>query len=140
MSNDIFSSGNVMTATITGLKEAQDRLSNVAAGVSPTGLRPTLTLATGMVHRYLLGLGADYPPIALRGVLPVRTGRLKNSFFWVVENSGNQLVGRVTSNVDYGPTVEARRGFAARTVEDMRGPVNDLLAAEVSRVVTRGTK
>ena len=138
MTNEVFSAGNVMTASVQGLKEAQDRLTNVANGVSPNGLRGTLLLATGMVHRYLLGLGADHPPVELRGVLPVRTGRLKNSLFFMVEDNGSGLVGRITSNITYGPVVEARRGFMARTVEDMRGPANDLLQAEVYRVVTRG--
>lgn len=140
MTNEIFGAANVMGASITGLKEAQDRLTAVAAGVSPNGLRPTLTLATGMVHRYLLNLGADHPPTYEGGVLPVWSGRLKNSLFWLVENQGSSLVGRVTSNLVYGPVSEGRHGFMQKTVWDMRGPVQELLSAEVSRVVTRGTK
>ena len=130
----------VMSTSITGLKETQDRLTNIAAGVSPSGLRPALTLATGMVHRYLLGLGADHPPTYAPGVLPVWSGRLKNSFFWKVDQEGSGLVGRVTTNLEYAHVSEARHGFAQRTVWDMRGPVNELLSAEVSRVVTRGSK
>ncbi len=130
-----------MSVSVTGLREAQDRLTATQLAVSPSGgLRSLVTLATGMVHRYLLGLGADHPPIGMTGVLPVQTGRLKNSLFWVVESKGNSLTGRVTSNVAYAPAVEARRGFMARTVRDQRGPVNDLLSARISSQITRGTK
>lgn len=147
MANDVFASGNgplyggAMTVSVQGLKDAQDRLTGAALAVSPSGgLRSTLLLATGMVHRYLLGLGADHPPIDQKGVLPVQTGRLKNSLFWLVESKGNSLVGRVTSNVAYAPAVEDRRGFMAKTVKDQRGPVNDLISADINRKITRGTK
>jgi hypothetical protein len=98
-----------------------------------------MNLAVGMVHRYLLGLGQDSPPLGQKGVLPVITGRLKNSFFWLVENKGDALTGRITSNIAYGPVTEDRRGFIAKTVKDQTPKVNELLRAKVEKVITRKT-
>jgi hypothetical protein len=135
--NSAFSAGNVMTVSIEGLKEAQADLDRIAAGISGNGLKAKLSLATGMVHRYLIGLGRVDYEIGQPGVLPVKSGRLKNSMFWQVTGGGNNLLGRVTSNVAYAAKKEDMYGFMAKTVKDQEGPVNDLLSAEISRLITR---
>lgn len=137
-SNSPFDSANVMSVSVEGLADAQRLLSAAEHAADPRGgLRNSLTLATGMVHRYVISLGQDHPPLGMVGVLPVQTGRLKNSLFWLVESKDGGLVGRVTSNVAYAPSVEARRGFMGRTVRDMRGPVQELLAADIDAKITR---
>lgn len=134
--SNLFSSENVMTASIQGLADAQRLLSTAEYAADPNGgLRNSLALAAAMVHRYVIGLGQDHPPLGQVGVLPVVTGRLKNSLFWLADGQ----VGRVTSNIAYGPAVEARRGFMAKAADDMRGPVNDLLAADIDTQITRAS-
>lgn len=136
MANDLFAAGNVMRVSVDDLRQAQQNLQRIDAQTDPSrGLRSVMRLAAAMVHRYLLGLGRDRPPVGTTGVLPVITGRLKNSFFWQVEGRGNDLTGAVVSNVDYGAEVEGRRGFLARTVRDQEQPVNDLFAQYVRGVV-----
>lgn len=136
MPNDVFGEGNVMSVSVQGLREAQAELSRVSQAVDPNGgLSSVMALAAGQVHRYLMGLSRDRPGPG-QGVLPVITGRLKNSIFWEVKRSGGQVTGIIASNVDYGPDVEARRGFMARAARDQEGPVNDLFASYVGRVVT----
>lgn len=139
MPNNAFSASNVMSISVEGLKEAQDNLTRINNELNPNGMRATLNLAAGIVHRYLIGLGQDHPPIQQRGVLPVQTGRLKNSFFWGVEVKGAEATGFVRSNIAYGPRVNDRRQFVERTVRDMTGPVNDLVAARVEQVISRKT-
>ncbi len=138
MADSVFAVGNVMTVSIEGLKEAQDKLANAAAAVSPDGgLNKNMAIATGMVHRYLMSLGRDNPPLEQTGVLPVVSGRLKNSLYWFVKGAGNSSVGRVTSNIAYGPKTETRRLFMARAVRDMREPVNRLIAVNLTRQIER---
>lgn len=124
--------------SIEGMPEAQGKLNNAAAAVSPDGgLNKNMAMATGMVHRYLLSIARDRPPVGQTGVLPVISGRLKNSLYWYVKGAGSSSVGRVTSNVEYGPKVEARRQFLARTVRDMREPVNRLITVNLTRQIER---
>lgn len=128
-----------INVSVKGTEAAKARLSAVADSISPQGgLRPALQLATGMVHRYLIGLGRDYPPVGQQGVLPVQTGRLKNSFFWLVESRGNDLVGRVATNLEYAAGVDARRLFMERVVRDQAGPVNDLLGTQINLSINKG--
>lgn len=138
-SNNPFSASEVMTVSVQGLREAQANLERINAELNPNGMRSTLNLAAGMVHRYLMGLGQDTPPIQQRGVLPVITGRLKNSFFWGVRVQAGEAVGFVQSNIAYGPRVNDRRQFVERTVKDMEQPVLDLVGARVEQVISRKT-
>lgn len=102
------------------------------SGKGRGGLRNALTLAAGLVHRHLIGLGRDHPPTYQQGVLPVWSGRLKNSFFTPpVTGEGNNLVSSVVSNLEYGPVSNARHGFMQQTVSDTRQPVNSLIASEM---------
>lgn len=119
-----------MSVKTTGMKEALARLDRAKAGTAGNGLAPAIQLATGQTHRYLLSLSASGTPPTTPGVLPVVSGRLKNSFFWTARGT----VGLVGSNIAYGPAVEARRGFLSRTVRDMEKPINGLVAAHVSKV------
>lgn len=137
MADSVFGSDQVMTITVQGLKEAQDRLTKAAQGVQPSGLARPMTLAVGMVHRYLLGLSRAGTPPTAQGILPVKTGRLRNSFFFQVRRNSGGVTGLVGSNVLYGPQVEERRRFLLRTVRDQERPVNDLFSAHI-RTVTNG--
>jgi hypothetical protein len=121
---------------VRGVEETQRALDRVADGVRPGGgeLHNVLTLAAGQTHRYLMGLSRDRPPMGMVGVLPVITGRLKNSFFWRVERRGRDLAGVVATNLEYAQPVEARREFLARTVRDMEAPVNALMAQHIGRL------
>ena len=133
MANDIFSAGQVMTVSVTGLAEAQRELTALAASLDPGsgGLRNLMSIAAGQVHRYILGLGRDRPPVGETGVLPVITGRLKNSLYWTVQAARDGINGLVVSNVEYGAEVEARREFMKKAARDMEQPVNDLFASYV---------
>jgi len=99
-----------------------------APGAARGGMRTALALAAGLVHRHLIGLGRDHPPINEQGVLPVWTGRLKNSFFTPpVQGQGNSLFSQVASNIEYGALSNSRHAFMERTVRDTRGPANSLV-------------
>ena len=139
MPNNAFSASNVMTTSIQGLKEAQDRLTAVNAALNPNGLRSTLNLAAGLVHRYLIGLGQDHPPLGQVGVLPVISGRLKNSLFFLVENQGGVPVGRVTTNLAYAGVVNDVRQFMERAAKDTQAAVHELLADYVADVTVNRT-
>jgi len=134
--DSVFGSDQVMTISVQGLKEAQDRLTRAAQGVQPQGLARPMSLAVGMVHRYLLGLKRSGTPPTAQGILPVVSGRLANSFFFQVRRSGASITGLVASNVLYGAKVEERRRFLLKTVRDQERPVNDLLSAHI-RTVTQ---
>lgn len=134
MADSVFGSDQVMTISVQGLKEAQDRLTKAAQGVQPQGLARPMTLAVGMVHRYLLGLSRSGTPPTAQGILPVVTGRLRNSFFFQVRRNSGSVTGLVGSNVLYGPAVEERRRFLLRTVRDIERPVNNLLSAHIRTV------
>jgi len=99
----------------------------------PNDLSAVMAIAAGNVHRYLMGISKDTPPVGESGVLPVITGRLKNSLFWTVQTAGNDQHGVVFSNIVYGAIVEARRGFMRRATQDMTKPVNDLFANYIGR-------
>lgn len=121
--NSIFGAGVVNTVEIRGLEEAQRTLNAQLQRVDPRGgLRDTMTLATGMLHRYATG------------IVHVRTGRLKNSIFWQVESAGNSIIGRVGTNVAYAQAEHARGGahaFFARTVAEEGPSVNSLFAGRI---------
>lgn len=103
-----------------------------APGAARGGLRSGLALAAGYVHRHLIGLGRDHPAVDEQGVLPVWSGRLKNSFYTPpVEGQGNSLVSAVVSNIEYGALSNERHDFLGHTVDDTRKRVNSLVRGEL---------
>ena len=124
-----------VSMTVRGIDSAIGELQRVEVGFGDPRMLALLNLAAGSVHRYLMGLGRDNPPIDETGVLPVITGRLKNSFFWGSGRQGGAPVGFVATNLIYAREVEQRRGMLARTLRDMERPVNDLFASYANRVV-----
>jgi hypothetical protein len=135
---DVFAAGNVMRVSITGLREAQQRLIRANDALSPRGTEGTMRLAVGAVHRYLMGLKRDTPPRGAQGILPVITGRLANSMFMRVQVQSGGVTGIVATNVDYAVSVERRRQFMARTARAMQRPVQQLFQQHVRMVVSRG--
>lgn len=131
MPNDVF---DMELQGVGDVRRALERIERAAR--ADGDLRSLMGLATGLVHRYMMGISADRPPRGQTGVLPVITGRLKNSFFTEVQRQGaNDVIGLVASNINYGPPVERRRRFVERTTRETEGPVNDLVGAEIRSVV-----
>ena len=125
---------NDITVSVTGIDETLRAMDDLARSIAPGGgLRDVMGIAAGMTHRYLMGLGKDRPPIGETGVLPVISGRLKNSLYWTVQAAGDGVNGLVASNIAYGADVEARRQFMDKTAKDMERPVNDLFTAWLGR-------
>lgn len=121
---------------IEGLPEAIAGLERLENGLND--LSTVMSLAAGQVHRYLIN------------IVPVRTSRLKNSFFPDTKGQGNSIVGIVATNVEYAARVnygfkqKDKRGrqynqegshFIERTIEAQEGPVNDLFAVYVGGLV-----
>lgn len=116
--NNIFARGNVMSAEIDGLIEAQEAIDKIAKNVSKEGMRGELEKVLDRLRKYA------------RSVVHVDTSRLRNSIFTDIESGGNSLIGHVATNIEYSVFEEARGGdhaFFGRTVED-EGPraANDL--------------
>ncbi|MFZ2423495.1 MAG: hypothetical protein WA029_20360 [Anaerolineae bacterium] len=128
--NSIFSAGQVMAASVHGLREAQRELTRLSRSVSADDapMRGQMQLALLQMQRYALG------------ITHVRTGRLKNSIFTAIEHEGNTLRGYVATNVNYA-WYEERRGhehaFFERTVREEGPAVNSLLDRPV-RVLLGG--
>lgn len=122
--NNLFDPEFVNAADIGDLEELQAELQRLLFEVSPQrGLRDTMRLAIGMLHRYATG------------IVHVDKGRLKNSIFWNLESpAGNDLIGHVATNVSYS-IIEERRGgshaFFARTVREEGPHVNDLFGVRI---------
>lgn len=108
-----FSVGYVNSASVRDLAALQQELGRLQQEVSPEGVKATLTLAIGQLHRY----GA--------GIVHVDTGRLKNSLFWDV-NVGRQQASAIWgTNVSYSVYENARGGghaFVDRTARE-EGPM-----------------
>jgi len=131
MPNDLFLSGNVMQANVGDLAALQEELQRLQMELDPeSGLRDTMLLALGMLHRWS------------SAHVRVDTGRLKNSLFWDVEGRGNDLVGHMATNVEYGPWVSVKglpmvraggNDFMQTTAEREGPNVNDLFGFRVSR-------
>lgn len=124
-----------LTVRVSGVGETAARLTQIETGLGDPRMLPVLSAAAGMMHRYLMGISRERPPVGEQGVLPVISGRLKNSFFFGSGRIGGETVGFVRSNLGYGPPVEARRGFLRRTARDMAQPVNDFMSRYVAGVV-----
>ncbi len=121
MANDIFSAGVVIEVEIKGLEEAQENLDRNARKIE-RGTINTVAEATVLIWR------------VTRRLTPRVTGRLLNSIHYEVQ----RLLGRVRTNLFYGPYVEegtryfgGRRMFS-RAVEITRGQVNNVFTANVS--------
>jgi len=131
MPNDLFRVELVERAGLSDLEAAQRELARLQYETDPRqGLRHTLRLALGMLHRYATG------------IVHVDTGRLKNSIFWEDDLAPNGLVGQVATNLSYAQWEEWRGGdhaFFARTVREEGPHVNDLFAARIFGPTTRNT-
>lgn len=99
---------------IVGAEAAIRELERLRATASPAGMRKTIRLATGLLHR------------TASAIVPVDTGRLKNSLFQDVIGRGNNIVGLVGTNVEYSIFVEQRVHFMQRTVEREASAVRSL--------------
>ncbi len=129
---------NDIAVSARGIEPTQAYLRGVRDLTTARRLASRMRFAVLMVHRYLMGLSRDHPPVGQVGVLPVRSGRLKNSLHPTVERRGNSVVGVEGTNLEYAPYVEALRRFLVRTARDMRKPVNDLFAGSIRRRIQRG--
>lgn len=89
--------------------------------------RKAMQLALGLIHRSAALL------------VPVRTGRLKNSLFWDddYERRGNTIVGAVGTNVEYAPHVEfgtrrmSSRPYLIPAVEQNINTINSIFSSEI---------
>ena len=105
------------------LGEIPNRVRNVS--------RKAMQLAVGLIHRYAVS------------VVPVRTGRLKNSLFWKAdyENGENSLTGVVGTNVKYSPHVEfgteymAERPYMRPAVENNMAAINSIFNDQIGNTL-----
>lgn len=113
---------------LRGIDEAISRTAKAEQAVAPDGgLRTVMRLATGQLHRYIIG----QPPAIMR----VDTGRLKNSIFPDVRTQGREVFGLVATNVEYAPPVEDRYGFFARGVSNQKDAINSLFADYLGKAI-----
>lgn len=120
-----FRAGIVDSASIRDLEALQEELQRLLMEVDPArGLRDTMTLAVGMLHRYAAG------------VVHVNTGRLKNSLFWDVTAAGGaRVTGVMGTNVEYSIFENARGGshaFMDRTEREEGRKVAELFGVRIS--------
>lgn len=128
MPASVFGKNQVMSVSIEGLEAAQRNLLAAQRAVEPgDGLRATMVLATGQLHRYIIGQP--------RAIMRVRTGRLKNSIFPDVRTVQNEVVGIVATNVEYAPPIEKRYGFFRRGLADQERSLNTLFSDNVSKAI-----
>lgn len=117
-------SGFVMSADVRELEALQRELQRLQNEVDPArGLGDTVTLAVGMLHRYGTG------------IVHVDMGRLKNSLFWDVQNSGRRASAIWGTNVKYGLYENARGGdhaFVGRTRNEEGPNVERLFHVRIS--------
>lgn len=93
--------------------------------------RKAMQLALGLVHRTAAAL------------VPVRTGRLKNSLFWdpEYERQGNTIVGAVGTDVHYAPHVEFgtrfmdARPYLIPAVQNNANAINSIFASEIGNAL-----
>ncbi len=105
------------------LGELPDRVRNVS--------RKAMQLALGLIHRHAAT------------IVPVRTGRLKNSLFWdpEYERHGNTIVGAVGTNVAYAPHVEFGTRFMDAqpylipAVTQNASAINSIFASEIGNAL-----
>lgn len=95
------------------------------------GMRKAMKLALGLVHRHAAT------------IVPVRTGRLKNSLFWnpEYEQDGNTLVGIVGTSVQYAPYVELgtrrmqARPYLQPAIDQNVNTINSIFANEIGNAL-----
>lgn len=118
-----FSVGLVNAASVRDLEALQRELNRLQSEVEPEGIKATLTLAIGQLHRY----GS--------GIVHVDTGRLKNSLFWDVQ-AGQQRASAIWgTNVSYSIYENARGGshaFVDRTAREEGPMVEQTFAVRIS--------
>lgn len=123
--NDLFTAEMVKTTKVGDLVALQKELTRLQLEVDPRGgMKDTMTLAVGMLHRYATG------------IVHVDTGRLKNSLFWNVETMGNTITGWMATNVEYSVHEDRRGGshqFMGRTYREEGPHVNDLFNVRITR-------
>lgn len=110
-----------------GLRRELGRIPGRIRNVS----RKAMELALGLIHR------------SAAAIVPVRTGRLKNSLFWnpEYERQGNTIVGAVGTNVAYAPHVEFgtrrmnERPFLRPAVEQNADAINSIFASEIGNAL-----
>lgn len=118
-----FSVGFVNSASVRELEALQQELGRLQGEVSPEGVKATLTLAIGQLHRYGTG------------IVHVDSGRLKNSLFWDVDagrSGGSAIWG---TNVNYSVYENARGGshaFVDRTAREEGPMVERTFAVRIS--------
>src|SRR5690606_24926143 len=97
-----FSADIVSAASLRELEALQQELNRLAVEVDPQqGVKATLTLAVGMLHRY----GS--------AVVHVDKGRLKNSLFWDVQANQQRASAIWGTNLQYSICENARGGAHA---------------------------
>lgn len=102
---NLFDADFVNNADLGDLEELQRELARLLAEVDPGGgLRETMQLAVGMLHRYAVG------------IVHVDTGRYKNSLFWDIENGAKSVIGHMGTNLQYS-IYEERRGGSHATFD-----------------------
>lgn len=112
---------------VDNLRRELGRLPGAIRNVS----RKAMQLAVGLIHRHAAT------------IVPVRTGRLKNSLFWDAdyERQGNTIVGAVGTNVEYAPYVEfgtrrmSARPYLRPAVENNANAINSIFASEIGNAL-----
>jgi len=118
MANDLY--------RVRGIEETTAALGELKAKATPGGrVGRILKLAAGQLLRYVLG------------IVHVDTGRLKNSMFQTPpEQSGNDLLAYVATNVEYAPYEHGRGGshaFFARAVREEGPSIADMYAKQMRK-------
>lgn len=109
---------------MSDIKALQTELARLENEVDPQrGLKETVTLAIGMLHRFGTG------------IVHVDSGRLKNSLFWDVQASARRASASWGTNVSYSIYEEARGGshaFRDRTAREEGPNVEKLFRVRIS--------
>ena len=122
-----------ITVKVTGDKAELDReLSRVSAAVEPArGLEDSVTLAVGMLHRFMIG------------IVHVDTGRLKNSIHWDTRRARQSVIGAVGTNVEYAIYENARgsdHAFLDRTEREEGRRVAEIFHLSITGRGGRGRR
>jgi len=108
------------TMSVEGLKELQRQLTETLPDQTGNALENAMRRAEGAVHRHAAG------------IVPVDTGRLKNSIFWDDPYwGGNTIFGEVGTNVEYAPDVEADQPYLLPALRNEERTINDIFAMEL---------